>query len=98
MSRRSCEISAVCGAQAAFHHWRSRQTKHGAGCKRGRNDMQLCGTPVIGWPSSRARCHWANVVKVTGQTRDSHIQILVEMIVCMCYETKCQDKEDISED
>lgn len=58
-----------------FHPWRSRQTKHGAGCERSRNDMQLPETPLIGWPSSRARCHWANVVKVTGQTRNSLMQI-----------------------
>lgn len=37
--------------------------------------MQLPETPLIGWPSSRARCHWANVVKVTGQTRNSQMQI-----------------------
>lgn len=61
-----------------YHRCADRQTKHGAGCKRGRNDMQLCRMPVIGWPSSRARCHWANVVKVTGQTRNSQIQMLME--------------------
>lgn len=57
------------------------QTKHGAGCKRGRNDMQLCRLPVIGWPSSRVRCHWANVVKVTGQTRNSQIQTVLRHIL-----------------
>lgn len=60
------------------HPWRSRQTKHGAGCEQGRYDMQLCRTPLIGWPSSRARYHWANVVKVTGQTRNSLTQIVVK--------------------
>lgn len=42
--------------------------------------MQLPGTPLIGWPSSRARCHWANVVKVTGQTRNSLMQIKDDII------------------
>lgn len=43
--------------------------------------MQLPETPLIGWPSSRARCHWANVVKVTGQTRNSLMQIKDDIII-----------------
>lgn len=42
--------------------------------------VQLPHTPLIGWPSSRARCHWANVVKVTGQTRNSLMQIKDDII------------------
>lgn len=42
--------------------------------------VQLPQTPLIGWPSSRARCHWANVVKVTGQTRNSLMQIKDDII------------------
>lgn len=63
-----------------FHHYccADRQTKHDAGGKRGRNDMQPGRAPLIGWPSSRVLCHWANVVKVTGQTRNSQIQMLMK--------------------
>lgn len=42
--------------------------------------VQLPQAPLIGWPSSRARCHWANVVKVTGQTRNSLMQIKDDII------------------
>lgn len=76
MSRKSSKISFVCNEPTEEPEISSlvrRQTKHGAGCKRGRNDMQLYRPPVIGWPSSRVHCHWANVVKVTGQTRNSQI-------------------------
>lgn len=56
--------------------------KHGAGFLRARGtiDTQPRRAPLIGWPSSRARSHWANVVKVTGQTRNSQEQVLEETV------------------
>ena len=42
-----------------------------AGCMRRINDMQLWGTPAIGWAKVRVGCHWANVVKVTVDRLDT---------------------------